>query len=363
MRRCSALLISLMLALSAQANDASSPPSKPIKQASASAKEEASAPKEKEKETRKSSKEKESKESKDAAKDAMAADELAVKIAERLALLRKEKDEVARASTRAIPRSPAYVAPARKVTPAKPKEGNEHGSSAIIAAMGGHGAVHWSYDGEGGPTNWGKLNSANAKCDIGDRQSPIDIRDGIRVDLEPINFDYKPSGFSVIDNGHTIQVNVAAGNYISIMGRNYELLQFHFHKPSEERVNGRSFDMVVHLVHKDADGKLAVVAVLLERGKAQNIVQQIWNNLPLEKNLALAAPTAIDINQLLPEKRDYYTYMGSLTTPPCSEEVLWMVMKEAVEISSEQIAIFGRLYPMNARPLQKTAGRLIKESR
>ena len=146
------------------------------------------------------------------------------------------------------------------------------------------------------------------------------------------------------------------------MGRNYELVQFHFHKPSEERVNGRGFEMVVHLVHKDADGKFAVIAVLIERGKPQSAIQQVWNNLPLEKNQPQDALSALDLNQILPVKRDYYTYMGSLTTPPCTEGVLWMVMKEPIELSPEQLAIFNRLYPMNARPIQKSSGRLIKES-
>ena len=120
--------------------------------------------------------------------------------------------------------------------------------------------------------------------------------------------------------------------------------------------------MVAHLVHKDADGRLAVVAVLLDKGSAQPLVQQVWNNLPLEKGDEVAARAPIDLNQLLPEQRGYFTYMGSLTTPPCSEGVLWMVMKQPVPVSDYQIAVFSRLYPMNARPVQPANGRLIKES-
>jgi len=199
-------------------------------------------------------------------------------------------------------------------------------------------------------------------CALGKRQSPIDIRDGIKVALDPVLFDYKPSAFRVVDNGHTVQVNVAAGNAIEVMGRRYELVQFHFHRPSEERIAGRAFDMVAHLVHKDAEGRLAVVAVLLDKGSAQPVVQQVWNNLPLEKGDEVAARQPIDLNQLLPEARGYFTYMGSLTTPPCSEGVLWMVMKQPVQVSDYQIAVFSRLYPMNARPVQPANGRLIKES-
>ncbi|MEJ6006467.1 carbonic anhydrase family protein [Paucibacter sp. AS339] len=222
--------------------------------------------------------------------------------------------------------------------------------------------VHWGYAGEGAPERWAELSPENRQCAIGTRQSPIDIREGIRVDLEKIQFDYRPSGFAVLDNGHTIQVNVAQGNALTVMGRRFDLLQFHFHRPSEERINGRQFDMVAHLVHKDPDGKLAVVAVLLERGRDQPLIQTIWNNLPLEKGEALPAPGFVDLSQLLPSDRAYYTYMGSLTTPPCSEGVLWMVMRSPVQLSANQITIFSRLYPMNARPIQAGSGRLIKES-
>ncbi len=222
--------------------------------------------------------------------------------------------------------------------------------------------VHWGYAGEGAPERWAELSPENRQCAIGTRQSPIDIREGIRVDLEKIQFDYRPSGFAVLDNGHTVQVNVSAGNSLTVMGRRYDLQQFHFHRPSEERINGRQFDMVAHLVHKDPDGRLAVVAVLLERGRDQPLIQTIWNNLPLEKGEPLPAQGFIDLTQLLPVDRSYYTYMGSLTTPPCSEGVLWMVMRSPVQVSLNQINIFSRLYPMNARPIQAGAGRLIKES-
>ncbi len=223
-------------------------------------------------------------------------------------------------------------------------------------------AGHWAYQGEGGPEHWGQMKPEFAACSRGKRQSPIDIRDGIAVQLDPVQFDYKPSNFRVIDNGHTVQVNLAPGNSIEVMGRRFELVQFHFHRPSEERINGRQFDMVAHLVHKDLEGKLAVVAVLLDRGSVQPIVQMVWNNLPLEKGEELAAKAQIDLNGLLPAERGYFTYMGSLTTPPCSEGVLWMVMQTPVSISPEQIGIFSRLYPMNARPIQSASGRLIKGS-
>ena len=242
------------------------------------------------------------------------------------------------------------------------KGGGRHAATqaqAKPAKAGAHG--HWSYQGSEGPAHWHELNPEFKQCGLGQRQSPIDIRDGIPVELEPIQFDYKLSAFRVIDNGHTVQVNLEPGNRIQVNGRRYELVQFHFHRPSEERLNGRQFDMVAHLVHKDLEGKLAVIAVLIEEGKAHAIVQQVWNNLPLEKHIEQAGLQGLDLLQLLPEDRRYVTYMGSLTTPPCSEGVLWMVMKQPVGVSRQQIDIFSRLYPMNARPVQPVSDRLIKD--
>lgn len=223
--------------------------------------------------------------------------------------------------------------------------------------------IHWAYAGEGGPARWGAIKPEFGLCASGQRQSPIDIRGGIAVDLEPVQFDYRPVGFAVLDNGHTVQVNVGPGNFIAVGGRRYELLQFHFHRPSEERIDGRQTDMVAHLVHKDPEGRLAVVAVLLQRGAEQPVIQSVWNNLPLEKNEENRASGALELDRLLPADRAYYTYMGSLTTPPCTEGVLWIVMRQPVALSQEQIDIFARLYPMNARPVQPAAGRLIKQSR
>ena len=244
------------------------------------------------------------------------------------------------------------------------REAQQAGQADHGASGGEHaqGEVHWSYQGEGGPAAWAQLKPEFSTCASGKRQSPIDIRDGMRLQLDPVQFNYQASSLRVIDNGHTVQVNVGNGNSIEVMGRRYELLQFHFHRPSEERIDGRQFDMVVHLVHKDLDGRLAVVAVLLTRGAAQPLIQTVWNNLPLEKGEEQAVRQPIDLNALLPAERQYYTYMGSLTTPPCTEGVLWMVMKTPVQVSNEQIGIFSRMYPMNARPLQAASGRMIKES-
>lgn len=271
-------------------------------------------------------------------REAEAESDLSAKIAARLAIMRANQQ--ARA---------AAAAKAKKVAAAAPVAPKVYSN-------------HWSYEGDDGPANWGKINPEWAKCGTGNRQSPIDIRDGMKVELEQISFDYHPSSFNVTDNGHTVQVMLGSGNFITVNNRMYELIQFHFHRPSEERINGKGYEMVMHLVHKDGEGKLAVLALLLERGKPQPVIQTVWNNLPLEKFETLAPSTVLDPMDLLPARRDYFTFMGSLTTPPCSEGVLWLVMKEPVQASPAQMALFSRLYPLNARPIQPGSGRIIKES-
>ncbi len=224
--------------------------------------------------------------------------------------------------------------------------------------------VHWSYEGTGGPERWGKLNPEYETCARGQRQSPIDIKGGARLDLQPIAFDYKPSPLRIVDNGHTVQVNYAEGSSITVAGERYELKQFHFHKPAEERIDGRRFDMVAHLVHRSSEGRLAVIAVRFEAREQSNpFLRALWPHLPLEQGRESAPrDVTIDANAMLPEVRTYFTYIGSLTTPPCTEGVLWLVLKTPVEIAPDQVAVFGKLYSMNARPVQPAHGRLIKES-
>ena len=223
--------------------------------------------------------------------------------------------------------------------------------------------VRWGYSGMGAPEHWGRL-PGGTTCGTGKRQSPIDIRGGIRVDLEAIRFDYRPSLFRITDNGHTVQVDVAEGNNITVMGRSWQLTQIQFHRPSEERVNGKTFEMSAHLVHRDYANNIAVIAVLIDRGPEHPSIQTLWNHMPLDTGLSVEQPNvAVDLAKLLPERREYYTYMGSLTMPPCTENVLWMVLKEPIMVSPEQIGIFARLYPHNARPVQPAYDRLIKESR
>jgi carbonic anhydrase len=228
--------------------------------------------------------------------------------------------------------------------------------------VGAHGPA-WGYGGPLGPLSWASLHPSFSLCGSGQRQSPVDIRDGLPVDLEAVDFLYRPGFFSVTDNGHTVQVQVGGGNAIEVGARRYELMGFHFHLPGEERVDGRSFAMSIHLVHRDAQGRLAVVALVAEEGPEHPAVQAVWNHLPLERGEFVPASVEFDPAALLPARRGYYTYMGSLTTPPCTEGVLWIVLQQPIQVSPQQLAIFARLHPMNARPIQPLNNRVIKQSR
>lgn len=230
------------------------------------------------------------------------------------------------------------------------------------AAVRDRAARSWGYGDADGPARWAALDPAWSLCAKGRRQSPIDLRDGIAVDLQPVRFDYRPSGFRVVDTGRTVRVDLDAGNAIEVGGRRYELQHLSFRRPSEERIEGRQFEMSVQLQHRDADGRIAIVAVVLDEGPALPLVQRVWGDLPLERQVPANGHGQIDPSALLPEARGYITYLGSLTTPPCTEGVLWIVMRQPMTVSRAQIDVFARLVPMNARPLQDAAGRLVKQS-
>jgi carbonic anhydrase len=203
---------------------------------------------------------------------------------------------------------------------------------------------HWSYGGHGGPAKWADLDHAFATCKLGKTQSPIDIRGAKPHDLPVLQFDYKPSPLKVIDNGHTIQVNYAPGSFIDVGGARYELLQFHFHKPSEEKIDGKAHAMVAHLVHKSADGKLAVVAVLLDKGGASNTIDTIWKNLPKEKEKETAVAATVDAAALLPVDRGYYTFQKRSPRRLQRGSAL-TVLKHPVKIAESEIMAFGKVYP------------------
>jgi len=222
----------------------------------------------------------------------------------------------------------------------------------------------WDYGTAQGPGHWGDLKPEFAACKNGHRQSPIDISNPQKADLPPIQFDYKPSPLHIIDNGHTILINYGPGSSIVVGEKKYVLKQFHFHRPSEEKINGKSYDMVVHLVHADHDGNLAVVAVLLEQGEDNHLVHELWNDMPKEKEKEESFNNVqINVAELLPTNRGYYTFPGSLTTPPCSENVTWFVLKHPVTVSSAEIEQFSKLYRDDARPTQPLYDRVVLETK
>jgi carbonic anhydrase len=243
---------------------------------------------------------------------------------------------------------------------------------AAAALVGGAGAAiaadasRWSYSGATGPAKWAKLEKSFASCALGKTQSPIDIPDAEarKGDLPPLLFDYRPVPLRIVDDGHTIQVNYAPGSTVSVEGKRYELIEFHFHKPSEQKISGKGHDMEAHLVHKGKDGKFAVIAILLDQGKENALIKTLWANLPPGKDKENVVD-AVKINalELLPRDKGYYTFAGSLTSPPCSEDVKWFVLKTPTQISADEIARFGKSYPMNSRPVQELNARDIQATR
>lgn len=235
--------------------------------------------------------------------------------------------------------------------------------AVLLHAQDAKPAHEWTYEGAEGPKHWGALKPEYQTCKLGHEQSPIDIRGAKKESLPPIHFDYKPSTLKIINNGHTIQVIYAPGSFITVGDKKYELKQFHFHHPSEEHINGKGFAMVAHLVHADSDGKLAVVAVLLQKGSANAMLAKVWENLPkTEGPESEVAGVQVDASAFLPSDTGYYTFAGSLTTPPCSESVTWYVLKNPSQLSADEIAAFAKIYPDNARPIQPTNGRTIAET-
>lgn len=231
---------------------------------------------------------------------------------------------------------------------------------ALVLAAGG---PHWDYDGREGPEHWGKLHKDYAACGLGRKQSPIDIAATVKEKLPAIEFNYQLSPLRIVNNGHTVQVNFAAGSDIRIGADRYTLLQFHVHSPSEELVKGKAYDMVAHFVHKNDAGQLAVVGVLFEKGAENAALAPVVARLPKNAGPERAhAEVMVDAARLLPADKGYYTFEGSLTTPPCSEGVRWMVLKTPVTVSTAQLGAIKAIVHHNARPVQPLHGRVVKES-
>jgi carbonic anhydrase len=217
-------------------------------------------------------------------------------------------------------------------------------------------SAHWTYEGEEGPENWGKLDPAYTLCSDGSAQTPIDIMNPVKKDIVDPVFGYQNGAVGITNNGHTIQAVAADGNTITLDGQVFTLAQMHFHAPSEHAINGKKFAIEAHFVHKNSDGKLAVVGVMLDEGSSDSAA---WE--PFVQSLGTVKGTdgtaTLDWGQLLPTSTLTYQYAGSLTTPPCSEGVHWVLMQDVVQLSARQIAAFTAAYDGTDRPIQPVGNR------
>ena len=221
---------------------------------------------------------------------------------------------------------------------------------------------HWSYAGNTGAEHWGELQPDFKVCQLGLEQTPVDLGNAINGETGAIALNYKPLPLRILNNGHTIQVNADAGSFCTIGGAKYELLQFHFHHPSEHLLAGKPFDLECHFVHKSSAGNLAVVGVFVTPGARNAALQSIFDAMPKTDGPDPRGAGSIDPAGLLPKSPGYFRYMGSLTTPPCSEGLTWTVFREPIEASAEQIKQFAQLFPNNARPVQSRNNRFIIQS-
>jgi carbonic anhydrase len=223
------------------------------------------------------------------------------------------------------------------------------------------GHVHWSYEGEGGPENWGKLDPDFAACSDGLEQSPVDIPADAPVNSDDVTYAYAKTAVNIVNNGHAIQVNYDKGSTAKIDGATYTLMQFHFHSPSEHTLSGENMAMEMHLVHTDSAGNIAVIGVMLVEGAENPAFTPVWDNMPADKGKPVTIGGAfVNVDDLLPKERSYYRYYGSLTTPPCTEGVLWHVLAQPVEISSDQLSAFRAIHRGTNRPVQPMNDRVFK---
>lgn len=248
--------------------------------------------------------------------------------------------------TKDLPNDPAF-AKSQTLKPEVPSSGDEHKDNKPSVDH-----TLWSYTGLTGPEMWGDLKEDYILCKIGKLQSPINLLWKRPMGEDKIEFNYKETGYNIIDNGHSIQIQFEPGNHILHNGHKYELVQLHFHAHSEHALSGKFFPLEAHFVHKDEAGQLAVLGVFFIEGKANPFLEVMWKHLPKVKNREIASTNAFDPSLLLPSLKTHYSYMGSLTTPPCSENVSWNVFNTPVEMSREQINHFKVLYSKNFRPLQ-----------
>lgn len=237
-------------------------------------------------------------------------------------------------------------------------------SLLLSLSMSATFASEWTYSGEHGAAHWADLSPEYASC-AGKAQSPINLTGFSDVDLPDLQFNYQAGGAEFLNNGHTTQVNYQAGSTIQVDGKSFELKQFHFHAPSENHINGKSFPMEMHLVHKTAEGEVAVVALMFAptpRHVNNVFIDKLWANMPKKSGDSNTLDPALNVGELLPKNRDYYRFEGSLTTPPCSEGLHWLVLKNPVPLSKAQWKYFAKIIGTpNNRPIQALNGRVVQE--
>jgi carbonic anhydrase len=215
--------------------------------------------------------------------------------------------------------------------------------------------VKWSYQGESGPEHWANLSEKFRICAEGHSQSPVNILTDqlIPVDSNKLRINYQPTPLLMVNNGHTIKIKYKEKSHLTVGENTYRLLQFHFHTPSEHQINGVNHPMTLHLVHGTKDGKLSVVNVFIKEGEENPEIAKIIAHLPkTPMQKVKAEDVLVDASKLLPKKGSFYQLRGSLTTPPCSENVLWNILETPITLSKEQIETFKSVMGHNARPVQ-----------
>lgn len=232
----------------------------------------------------------------------------------------------------------------------------------IFSAHAGEREVHWSYQGDDGPEHWGDLSPDFDRCKSGQNQSPVDLVATINADLPEIVFQYHGTPIRETNNGHTIKLSIEPGNFLAIpeLDLQFQFLQAHFHSPSEHTIDGRHSDMEIHLVHSAEDGSLTVVGIMMNEGEGDPMLNQVWAFMPEQVGEVREAPISVFEAGVLPPTRNYFSYNGSLTTPPCSEGVRWIVLPDPMTASAGQIERFKeRVGAITNRPVQPINARRI----
>lgn len=254
--------------------------------------------------------------------------------------------------------------PARAEPPSQRETVTPRADAVPVANPSGGEHSEWGYTGPSGPDHWAELSADYAICARGQQESPVDLSGALAARLGRLTIDWQPVPLRVVNNGHTIQVDAPPGSAMNIGGKSYALAQMHIHHPSEHLLNGRRFPLELHFVHRGPDGVFGVVGVFVEQGEANPTLQTILNAMPTVRGATrIVEGRRVDFNALRPRGSAFHRYEGSLTTPPCSETVDWVILDEPINASADQINAFERVYPANARPIQALNRRFLLRSR